>query len=128
MPKIKPFMWVKNPKAGKMEETEIFQADDGYWYYKNSRERAQGVGIASDLGNVGAELFLTKGIPYLGKKAVEMAPYYGSEALRNPTLQKKAIDFALNKLNPPIHNVGSEALNQLSPKIKEKIQYEQKGA
>ena len=111
-----------------MEETEIFQADDGYWYYKNSRERAQGVGIASDLGNVGAELFLTKGIPYLGKKAVEMARYYGSEALRNPTLQKKAIDFALNKLNPPIHNVGSEALNQLSPKIKEKIQYEQKGA
>ena len=51
-----------------MEETEIFQADDGYWYYKNSRERVQGMGIASDLGNVGVELFLTKGITYLGKK------------------------------------------------------------
>ena len=52
-----------------------------------------------------------------------MARYYGSEALRTPKLQKKAIDFALNKLNPPIHNVGSEALNQLSPKIRPKKKY-----
>lgn len=29
-----------------------------------------GKGIMSDLGNVGAELLLTKGIPYLGKKKV----------------------------------------------------------
>ena len=45
----------------------------------------------SDLGNVGAELLFTKGIPYLGKKAAEMGRYYGSEALRDPKLQKKAI-------------------------------------
>ena len=59
----------------------------------------------------------------MGKKAVEMGKYYGSEALRNPKLQKKAIDYALDKLNPMIQNVGSEALNQLSTKIRPKKNY-----
>ena len=40
-----------------------------------------------------------------------------SEALRNPKFQKKAIDYALDKLNPMIQNVGSQALDQLSTKI-----------
>ena len=48
-----------------------------------------GKGVISDLGNIGAEMLFTKGIPYLGKKAVEVGRYYGSEALRNPKLQKK---------------------------------------
>ena len=77
-----------------------------------------GKGIMSDLGNVGAELFLTKGVPYLGKKAVEMGRYYTPEMLRDPKLQKKAIDYALDKLNPAIHNVASQTLNQLSTKIR----------
>ena len=47
-----------------------------------------------------------------------MGRYYGSEALRNPKLQKKAIDYDLDKLNPMIQNVGSQALNQLSTKIR----------
>ena len=51
-----------------------------------------GKGILSNVGNTAAELFLTKGVSYLGKKSVEMARYYGSEALRNPALPKKAID------------------------------------
>ena len=59
----------------------------------------------------------------MGKKAVEMGRYYGSEALRNPKLQKKAIDYTLNKLNPMIQNVGSQALNQLSTKIRPKKNY-----
>ena len=59
----------------------------------------------------------------MGKKAVEMGRYYGSEALRNPKLQKKAIDYALDKLNPMIQNVGSQALNQLSTKIRPKKNY-----
>ena len=70
-----------------------------------------------------AELFLTKGVPYLGKKAVEMGRYYTSEALRNPQLQKKAIDYALDKLNPAIQNVGSQAFNQLSTNIRPKKKY-----
>ena len=49
-----------------------------------------------------------------------MGRYYGSEALRNPKLQKKAIDYDLDKLNPMIQNVGSQALNQLSTKIRPK--------
>ena len=56
----------------------------------------------------------------MGKKAVEMGRYYGSEALSNKKLQKKAIDYALDKLNPVIHNVGSQALDQLSTKIRPK--------
>ena len=52
-----------------------------------------------------------------------MGRYYGSEALRNKKLQKKAIDYALDKLNPVIQNVGSQALNQLSTKIRPKKNY-----
>ena len=47
-----------------------------------------------------------------------MGRYYTSEMLRDPKLQKKAIDYALDKLNPAIQNVGSQALNQLSTKIR----------
>ena len=39
-----------------------------------------------------------------------MGRYYGSEALRNPKIQKKALDFALDQLSPMIHHVGSQAL------------------
>ena len=52
-----------------------------------------------------------------------MGRYYGSEALRNPKLQKKAIDYALDKLNPMIQNVGSQALDQLSTKIRPNKKY-----
>ena len=52
-----------------------------------------------------------------------MGRYYGSEALRNPKLQKKAIDYALDQLNPMIQNVGSQALDQLSTKIRPKKNY-----
>ena len=52
-----------------------------------------------------------------------MGRYYGSEALRNPKLQKKAIDYTLDKLNPMIQNVGSQALNQLSTKIRPNKKY-----
>ena len=52
-----------------------------------------------------------------------MGRYYGSEALKNPKIQKKAVDYALDKLDPMIHNVGSEALNQLSTKIRPQKNY-----
>ena len=66
------------------------------------------------------DAFVHRGLPWMGKNAVEMGKYYGSEAFRNPKLQKKAIDYALDKLNPVIHNVGSPALDQLSTKIRPK--------
>ena len=52
-----------------------------------------------------------------------MGRYYTSEMLRDPKLQKKAIDYALDKLNPAIENVGSQALNQLSTKIRPNKKY-----
>ena len=41
-----------------------------------------------------------------------MGGYYTSEMLRDPKLQQKAIDYAFDKLNPAIYNVGTPALNQ----------------
>ena len=73
--------------------------------------------------DTGADLLIQHGIPWLGKKAVEMGRYYGSEALRNPKIQKKAVDFALDQLSPMIHNVGSQALDELSTKIRPKQNY-----
>ena len=52
-----------------------------------------------------------------------MGRYYTSEILRDPKLQKKAIDYALDKLNPAIQNGGSKALNQLSTKIRPNKKY-----
>ena len=52
-----------------------------------------------------------------------MGRYYTSEMLRDPKLQEKTIDYALDKLNPAIQNVGSQALNQLSTKIRPNKKY-----
>ena len=62
-------------------------------------------------------------IPFMAKKSVEMARYYGSEALRNKNLQKKAINYALIKLTLMIENVGHQAVDQLSTKIRPKLKY-----
>ena len=75
------------------------------------------------IASTGADMLIHHGIPFLSKKAVEMGRYYSSEALRNPKLQKKAIDYALDKLNPMIHNVGNQALDQLSTKIRPNRKY-----
>ena len=84
---------------------------------------SKGAGILDTVASTGADLLIHHGIPWLGKKAVEMGRYYGSEALRNPKLQKKALDYALDQLNPMIQNVGSQALDQLSTKIRPKKKY-----
>ena len=74
------------------------------------------VGTATDL-------FVHHGLTWMGKKAVEMGRYYGSEALRSKKLQIKAIDYALDKLSPMIQNVGSQALDQLPTKIEPRKNY-----
>ena len=84
---------------------------------------SKGAGLLDTAASTGTDLLIHRGIPWLGKKAVEMGRYYGSEALRNPKLQKKAIDYALDKLNPMIQNVGSQALDQLSTKIRPNRKY-----
>ena len=52
-----------------------------------------------------------------------MGRYYGSEALRNPKLQKKAIDYALSKAQPFIQKTGAEMPDQLSTKIRPNRKY-----
>ena len=72
------------------------------------------------VASTGADLLIHHGIPWLGKKAVEMGRYYSSEVLRDPKIQTKAIDYTMSHLNPMIQNVGSQALNELSTKIRPK--------
>ena len=50
---------------------------------------AEGAGLLSSVGDTAAELFISKGIPYLAKQGFEAGRYYASEAMRNPALQKK---------------------------------------
>lgn len=46
-----------------------------------------------------------------------MGRCYGSEAVRNKNLQKKAINYGLKKLTLVIQNFGSQVLDQFSIKI-----------
>lgn len=99
------------------------------WLAQNvqKQERAikkfYGDGILSFTADTGLELFISKGIPYLAQKGGEAGWYYASEAMRNPKLQKKAIDYALENATPIIQKVGSEALDQLSTKVRPDIKY-----
>ena len=90
---------------------------------KKLDQPALGSGVMDTVAGTALDMFVHHGLPWMGKKAVEMGRYYGSEALRNSKLQKKAIDYALDKLNPMIQNVGSQALNQLLTKIRPKKNY-----
>lgn len=46
-----------------------------------------------EMAGEAVDFLIRKGLPYMAKKSVEMARYYGSEALRNKNLQKKAINL-----------------------------------
>ena len=71
-------------------------------------------GIGSTLLGNALELGITHGVPWLAKKGLEAGRYYASEAMRNPRLQQKAIDYAIKKGKPLIHEAGKAAINQLS--------------
>ena len=66
--------------------------------------RAEGTGIFGDVAMAVGDLAITKGIPFLAKKGFEAGRYYASEATRDPKLQKKAINYTLNKARPVIEN------------------------
>jgi len=59
--------------------------------------RAEGSGILSSVADTGLELFISKDILFLAKNGVEAGRYYASEAMRNPALQKKAINYGMKK-------------------------------
>ena len=101
------------------------------WYNQNKickesgklNSPSEGAGILDTMASTGTDMLIHHGIPWLGKKAVEMGRYYGSEALRNPKLQKKALDYALERAAPFIQKTGSEMLDQLSTKIRPNKKY-----
>ena len=58
------------------------------------------------------------------KKGFEAGRYYASEASRDPNLQKKAINYTLNKARPVIQKVCSEMLHQICTKVRPNRRYE----
>jgi len=69
---------------------------------EKAEKRTRGEGILSSVGDTAAELFISKGIPYLAKKGTEAGRYHASEFMRDPKLQKKAIDYAIKRATPVI--------------------------
>ena len=67
-----------------------------------------------------AELFTEHALSWLGHKAVDLARYGASEALANKKLQKKAVNYGINKLTPFIQDSVGSAMNQLSTKVRGK--------
>ena len=53
----------------------------------------------------------------MGKKAVEMGRYGASELMRNKNLQKKAVNYGINKLTPFIQDSVGTAMDELSTKV-----------
>ena len=84
---------------------------------------SEGAGIVDSALNMGADALIHHGIPWLGKKAVEMGRYYGSEALRNPKLQKKGNKLCIIKSPTFNSKTGSELLDQLTNKIRPNKKY-----
>ena len=54
----------------------------------------------------------------MGRKAVEMGRYGVSEAMRNKKIQKKAVNYGINKLTPFIQDSFGKAADQLSTKVR----------
>ena len=58
-----------------------------------------------------------------GKKSLEMGRYGLSEAMRNKNLQKKAVNYGINKMTPIIQKTIGNTLNQLSTHVRPNIRY-----
>lgn len=82
-----------------------------------------GAGVVDTVAGTALDMFVHHSLPWIGKKALEIRQCYGSEALRNPKLQKNATYCTLDRLNPMIHNVGAQAMNQLSTKLRPTTKY-----
>ena len=59
----------------------------------------------------------------MGRKAVEMGRYGASELMRNKKLQKKAVNYGINKLTPFIQDSVGTAMDQLSTKVRPNKKY-----
>ena len=79
--------------------------------------QAEGGSVLGNIAMTVGDLVIEKGIPFLAKKGLEAGRYYASEALRDPNLQKKAINYTLDKTRPVFQKVGSEMRDQISTKV-----------
>ena len=70
-----------------------------------------------------ADLFVEHALPWMGRKTVEMGRYGASELMRNKKLQKKAVNYGINKLTPYIQESVGSAMDQLSTKVRPKKKY-----
>ncbi|CAH3017622.1 unnamed protein product [Porites evermanni] len=75
------------------------------------------------MGVAAKDAFVEHALPWMGRKAVEMERYGASEALRNKKLQKKAVNYGINKLTPFIQESVGTAMDQLSTKVRPKKKY-----
>lgn len=73
-----------------------------------------GEGIGSTIADTALEFGVSKGLPRLVKKGFEAGRYYASEAMRDPKLQQKVIDYGLRKGKPLINEAWKAAINKLS--------------
>ena len=76
-----------------------------------------GAGVFDTVVGTAADLFVEHALPWMGKKAVEMGRYGASELMRNKKLQKKAVNYGINKLTPFIQDSVGTAMDQLSTKV-----------
>ena len=59
----------------------------------------------------------------MAKKTFEMGRYGASELMRNKNLQKKAINYGINKLTPFIQESVGSALDEMSTKVRPNKKY-----
>ena len=74
----------------------------------------------SVLGNIAmtvGDLAIERGIPFPTKKELEAGRYYASEALRDPKLQKKAINYMLDKAHPVFEKLAVRCSINFQPKF-----------
>ena len=82
-----------------------------------------GAGVFDTVVGTAVDGFVHYGLPWMGKKAVEMGRYGASELMRNKNLQKKAVNYGINKLTPFIQDSVGTAMDQLSTKVRPKNKY-----
>ena len=70
-----------------------------------------------------ADAFVEHALPWMAKKTVEMGRYGASELMRNKNLQKKAVNYGINKLTPFIQKSVGSAMDELSTKVRPNKRY-----
>ena len=84
---------------------------------------SEGAGVFDTVAGTAVDGFVHYGLPWMGKKAVEMGQYGASELMRNKNLQKKAVNYGISKLTPFIQDSVGLAMDELSTKVRPNKKY-----